>query len=147
MCINLETLRSSGLNLVTSSSTSHLDSVVSSFTTSHSLRSLLSEIEFLHYMPSCFVAFCFTVVFIFGCLRCHKFTLASLFSLWAVCSLKFAIFKRGVVAMSSFLLQLFTIVCLPTSAISDHWPVFLVILRQSPTRQRRPDWWWLIEKL
>ena len=44
MCRNLETLRSSGLNLVTSSSTSHLDSVVSSFTTSHSLRSLLSEI-------------------------------------------------------------------------------------------------------
>ena len=51
MCRNLETLRSSGLNLVTSSSTSHLDSVVSSFTTSHSLRSLLSEI----WVPSIYV--------------------------------------------------------------------------------------------
>ena len=147
MCIYLETLRSSGLNLVTSSSTSHLDSVVSSFTTSHSLRSLLSEIEFLQHMFLCFVALCFTVVFIFGCLRFHKFTLALVFSLWVVCSLKFAIFTRGLVARSSFLLQLFTIICLPTGAISDHWPVFLVIFRQSPTRQWRPDWWWLIEKL
>ena len=57
MCIYLETLRSSGLNLVTSSSTSHLDSVVSSFTTSHSLRSLLSEIWVSStYMFLCFVA-------------------------------------------------------------------------------------------
>ena len=38
--LQLSTFRSSGLNLATSSSTSHLDSVVSSFTTSHSLRPL-----------------------------------------------------------------------------------------------------------
>ena len=128
MCRNLETLRSSGLNLVTSSSTSHLDSVVSSFTTSHSLRSLLSENEFLQHMSLCFVAFCFTVVFIFGCLRFHKFTLALLcyFQKRSCCYVVF-----------SFT----TIICLPTGAISDHWPVFLVILRQSPTGQWRPDWW------
>ena len=106
MCRNLETLRSSGLNLVTSSSTSHLDSVVSSFTTSHSLRSLLSEIWVSSIYVLVFRCLFFTAVFIFGCFRFHKFTLGLVFSLWAVYSLKFAIIKRGLGARSSFLLLL-----------------------------------------
>ena len=57
--LQLSTFRSSGLNLATSSSTSHLDSVVSSFTTSHSLRPLSGHwfYSFCKYCRCLFVVF------------------------------------------------------------------------------------------
>ena len=62
--LQLSTFRSSGLNLATSSSTSHLDSVVSSFTTSHSLRPLSGH-WFYIFCKNCrclFVVFTFFYV-------------------------------------------------------------------------------------